>query len=283
MSCPTLFDSALLRRFQQLPQRYRDLYGIRQAGAENQQERTETEKTDTEKTDTEKTDTQKELQMTQKIRALAIDGPAGAGKSTIARAVSRELGWIYVDTGAMFRALALFLMRSAVDAGDEAAVSGAVRDAVVSLRHENGEQQIFLNGENVSAEIRTEAVGNMASAVSVYPAVRSQLLELQRGIAASQPVVMDGRDIGTNVLPNADVKIFLTASVEERARRRYDEMKEKGYAVDFDELKHEIASRDKQDSERAISPLRQAEDAVLLDSTSLTIDEVVARILKLSE
>ncbi|MGP1348935.1 MAG: (d)CMP kinase [Stomatobaculum sp.] len=219
--------------------------------------------------------------MTQKIRALAIDGPAGAGKSTIARAVSRELGWIYVDTGAMFRALALFLMRSAVDAGDEAAVSGAVRDAVVSLHHENGEQQIFLNGENVSAEIRTEAVGNMASAVSVYPAVRSQLLELQRGIAASQPVVMDGRDIGTVVLPDADTKVYLTASVQVRALRRFKELQGRGQHCDLTEIERDIEARDYRDMHRETAPLRRAEEAVLLDSSDMSAAEVQARILEL--
>lgn len=219
--------------------------------------------------------------MTQKIRALAIDGPAGAGKSTIARAVSRELGWIYVDTGAMFRAIALFLMRRDVNSDDEAEVSEAVRQATVSLQHENGEQQIFLNGENVSAEIRTEAVGNMASAVSVYPAVRSQLLELQRKIAESQPVVMDGRDIGTVVLPDADTKVYLTASVQVRALRRFKELQEKGQSCDLAEIERDIEARDYRDMHRETAPLRRAEDAMLLDSSDLTAAEVRAQILEL--
>ena len=158
--------------------------------------------------------------MKQKIRALAIDGPAGAGKSTIARAVSRELGWIYVDTGAMFRAVALYFLREGISADDAGGIRERIGGVNVTLGHENGEQQVFLNGENVTGLIRTEEVGNMASACSVYPEVRQKLLELQRSLAEQQPVVMDGRDIGTVVLPDADTKVYLTASVEVRARRR---------------------------------------------------------------
>ena len=205
-------------------------------------------------------------------RVIAIDGPAGAGKSTVAKIVAEKLGYTYIDTGAMYRGVAWKTLQQSQEARDED-ILRAVQDIDVRLACT----------ESVTREIRTPEVTHIVSRVAALGPVREKMVELQRAMAADGAVVMDGRDIGTNVLPNADVKIFLTASVEERARRRYDEMKEKGYAVDFDELKHEIASRDKQDSERAISPLRQAEDAVLLDSTSLTIDEVVARILKLSE
>ena len=168
----------------------------------------------------------------EKIRALEIDGPAGAGKSTIAKAVSRELNWIYVDTGAMFRAIALFLTERGTDTDSEEAVAAALDGVDIALRHENGEQRIFLNGRDVSAEIREEAVGNMASRVSVYPAVRNKLLLLQRQLAAAQPVVMDGRDIGTVVLPNADTKIYLTASAEVRAKRRLRELLLKGQSAE---------------------------------------------------
>ena len=215
-------------------------------------------------------------------RVIAIDGPAGAGKSTVAKIVAEKLGYTYIDTGAMYRGVAWKTLRDDKDAPDEA-ILRAVHDIDVRLACTESGTRVTVDGTDVTAEIRTPEVTHIVSRVAALGPVREKMVELQRAMAADGAVVMDGRDIGTNVLPNADVKIFLTASVEERARRRYDEMKEKGYAVDFDELKQEIASRDKQDSERAISPLRQAEDAVLLDSTSLTIDEVVARVLKLSE
>ena len=215
-------------------------------------------------------------------RVIAIDGPAGAGKSTVAKIVAEKLGYTYIDTGAMYRGVAWKTLRDDKDAPDEA-ILRAVHDIDVRLACTESGTRVTVDGTDVTAEIRTPEVTHSVSRVAALGPVREKMVELQRVMAADGAVVMDGRDIGTNVLPNADVKIFLTASVEERARRRYDEMKEKDYAVDFDELKQEIASRDKQDSERAISPLRQAEDAVLLDSTSLTIDEVVARILKLSE
>ena len=215
-------------------------------------------------------------------RVIAIDGPAGAGKSTVAKIVAEKLGYTYIDTGAMYRGVAWKTLRDDKEASVEA-ILRAVQDIDVRLACTESGTRVTVDGTDVTREIRTPEVTHIVSRVAALGPVREKMVELQRAMAADGAVVMDGRDIGTNVLPNADVKIFLTASVEERARRRYDEMKEKGYAVDFDELKHEIASRDKQDSERAISPLRQAEDAVLLDSTSLTIDEVVARILKLSE
>ncbi len=215
-------------------------------------------------------------------RVIAIDGPAGAGKSTVAKIVAEKLGYTYIDTGAMYRGVAWKTLRDDKDAPDEA-ILRAVRDIDVRLACTESGTRVTVDGTDVTAEIRTPEVTHIVSRVAALGPVREKMVELQRAMAADGAVVMDGRDIGTNVLPNADVKIFLTASVEERARRRYDEMVAKGYAVNFDALKDEIASRDKQDSERAISPLRQAEDAVLLDSTALTIDEVVARILELSE
>lgn len=215
-------------------------------------------------------------------RVIAIDGPAGAGKSTVAKIVAEKLGYTYIDTGAMYRGVAWKTLRDDKDAPDEA-ILRAVHDIDVRLACTESGTRVTVDGTDVTAEIRTPEVTHIVSRVAALGPVREKMVELQRAMAADGAVVMDGRDIGTNVLPNADVKIFLTASVEERARRRYDEMVAKGYAVDFDALKDEIASRDKQDSERAISPLHQAEDAVLLDSTALTIDEVVARILELSE
>ena len=219
--------------------------------------------------------------MKQKIRALAIDGPAGAGKSTIARAVSRELGWIYVDTGAMFRAVALFFLREGISADDAGGIRERIGGVSVTLGHENGEQQVFLNGENVTGLIRTEEVGNMASACSVYPEVRQKLLELQRSLAEQQPVVMDGRDIGTVVLPDADTKVYLTASVEVRARRRFRELMEKGAACDITEIEKDIRERDWRDMHRETAPLKQAEDAVLVDSSDMTAAEVTEQILSL--
>ena len=215
-------------------------------------------------------------------RVIAIDGPAGAGKSTVAKIVAEKLGYTYIDTGAMYRGVAWKTLRDDKDAPDEA-ILRAVHDIDVRLACTESGTRVTVDGTDVTTEIRTPEVTHIVSRVAALGPVREKMVELQRAMAADGAVVMDGRDIGTNVLPNADVKIFLTASVEERARRRYDEMVAKGYAVNFDALKDEIASRDKQDSERAISPLRQAEDAVLLDSTALTIDDVVARILELSE
>ena len=215
-------------------------------------------------------------------RVIAIDGPAGAGKSTVAKIVAEKLGYTYIDTGAMYRGVAWKTLRDDKDAPDEA-ILRAVQGIDVRLACTESGTRVTVDGTDVTAEIRTPEVTHIVSRVAALGPVREKMVELQRAMAADGAVVMDGRDIGTNVLPNADVKIFLTASVEERARRRYDEMVAKGYAVNFDALKDEIASRDKQDSERAISPLRQAEDAVLLDSTALSIDEVVARIMELSE
>ncbi len=212
---------------------------------------------------------------------IAIDGPAGAGKSTIAKKVSKALGFIYVDTGAMYRSMALFMLRNGVDGGDVEKIRSLCKDVKVSLRHENGEQKVFLNGEDVSGLIRTEEVSAMASKTSVVPEVRVRLVELQQELAAETDVVMDGRDIGTVVLPGADLKIFLTASAHVRALRRYKELQAKGETCELQAIEDEIIERDHRDSTRAVSPLKQAEDAVLVDSSDMTIDEVADRILQL--
>ena len=212
---------------------------------------------------------------------IAIDGPAGAGKSTIAKRVAKELSFIYVDTGAMYRAVALYLLRNEIDGTDAEAVAGNCQSAEVSIRYENGEQVVILNGENVNQYIRTEEVGNMASATSVYPVVRTKLVELQRQLAAKENVIMDGRDIGTVVLPDANVKIYLTAGTRVRAKRRHDELVQKGISCDIDEIEQDIKDRDYRDMHRETSPLKQAEDAVLLDSSDLDIDEVVEAMKKI--
>ncbi|MBE5898061.1 MAG: (d)CMP kinase [Lachnospiraceae bacterium] len=212
---------------------------------------------------------------------IAIDGPAGAGKSTIAKKVAKEMGFIYVDTGAMYRSLALYFIRQGIDKDDETKISEAVKDCNVTIDYVNGEQQVILNGENVTGLIRTEEVGNMASASSVFKDVRTKLVSLQQDLAKSKDVIMDGRDIGTCVLPEAQVKVFLTASVDERASRRYKELVEKGENPDLDKIKKDIEERDYRDSHRENSPLRQAEDAVLVDSSNMTIEEVVNAITKL--
>lgn len=213
--------------------------------------------------------------------SVAIDGPAGAGKSTIAKRVAKEKEFIYVDTGAMFRAMAIHFLRCGIAADDHEKISEAVKDVNVTISYTNGEQQVFLNGENVTGQLRTEAVGNMASASSVNGDVRKKLLELQRKLAASANVVMDGRDIGTVVLPNADVKVYLTASVEVRAKRRYKELLEKGQSADLEQIKKDIEERDYRDMNRDIAPLRQAEDAILVDSSNMSIEENVREILAL--
>ena len=206
---------------------------------------------------------------------IAIDGPAGAGKSTIAKRLAKKLGFIYVDTGAMYRAMAYYFLQHNIDAKDENAIAAACPDVDVTITYENGEQQVLLNGENVNGVIRNEEVGNMASSTSVYPVVRKKLVELQRQLAKSADVIMDGRDIGTCVLPDAQVKIYLTASSATRAKRRYDELTEKGVSCDLAEIEKDIIDRDYRDMHRETSPLRQAEDAVLVDSSEMNIDEVV--------
>lgn len=214
---------------------------------------------------------------------VAIDGPAGAGKSTIAKLVAKEKGYVYVDTGAMYRGLAIHFLENGIEAEEKEKIAEACKDADVTIRYEDGQQQVYLNGKNITAKLREEAVGNMASKSSAIPEVRAKLLELQRELARKEDVIMDGRDIGTCVLPDADVKVFLTASVETRAKRRYDELVEKGVACDLEEIARDIAERDERDSTREIAPLKQAEDAVLVDSSHMTIEEVVAAIIKLCD
>ena len=211
------------------------------------------------------------------IYNIAIDGPAGAGKSTIARRVAKELSFIYVDTGAMYRAMALYLLRKEVNRDDTEQIGNICQDAEISIEYQNGEQIVLLNGENVNSYLRTEEVGNMASVSSAVPRVREKLLSLQRKLAKDMSVVMDGRDIGTTILPDADVKIYLTASSLTRARRRYLELQEKGTVCNLDDIQKDIEERDQRDMNREISPLRQAKDAVLVDSSDLTIKSEAKR------
>ena len=210
---------------------------------------------------------------------IAIDGPAGAGKSTIAKNVAKELSFIYVDTGAMYRAMALYLHRNGISADDPEKIAAGCGGADISIEYRDGELVVLLAGENVNAWLRTEEVSAMASKSSAVPRVRERLLQLQQELAATQNVVMDGRDIGTVVLPDAQVKIYLTASVEVRAKRRYLEQKAKGEKVDLKEIEAEIAERDHRDMTREVAPLKLADDAVLVDSSDMTIDEVAQRIL----
>ncbi len=214
---------------------------------------------------------------------IAIDGPAGAGKSTIAKLVAKELGFIYVDTGAMYRGLAVHFLKKGIVPGEVEKIEAACEDAKVELGYENGVQQVYLNGENITSQLREEAVGNMASVSSAVPAVRAKLLDLQRNLAKEKDVVMDGRDIGTNVLPNADVKVYLTASVECRAMRRLKELEGKGEACDFEQIRQDIQERDERDMTREIAPLKQAEDATLIDSSEMGIDDVVKAIIALKK
>lgn len=213
------------------------------------------------------------------VHNIAIDGPAGAGKSTVAKKVARELSFVYVDTGAMYRAMALYLLRKGVNREEPDEIGEACQNAEISIEYQNGEQIVLLDGENVNAYLRTEEVSAMASVSSAVPRVREKLLDLQRKLARTMSVVMDGRDIGTTILPDADVKIYLTASSLTRARRRYLEYQEKGEACDLAEIQKTIEERDQRDMTREISPLCQAEDAVLVDSSELTIDETVEKIL----
>lgn len=213
--------------------------------------------------------------------SIAIDGPAGAGKSTIAKHIAKKLSFIYVDTGAMYRAMALHFLRNHIEAKDTHEIEAACSSVEVTIGYKNGEQLVILNGENVNGLIRTEEVGNMASATSVNKAVRMKLVELQQRLAMKENVVMDGRDIGTFVLPNADLKIYLTASTKERARRRWEELKQKGISADLDEIEKDIIDRDHRDMTREFAPLRQAADAILIDSSNMTIDDVVSSILEL--
>lgn len=214
---------------------------------------------------------------------IAIDGPAGAGKSTIAKRLAKELGYIYVDTGAMYRAMALYFLEQKIDASNEAEISAASGKVDITIAYQDGEQQVILNGENVNGRIRREEVGNMASATSIYPVVRKKLVALQQKLAATADVIMDGRDIGTCVLPDAEAKIYLTASVATRAKRRYDELQAKGERCDIAEIEKDIEERDYRDTHRTTSPLKQAEDAVLVDTSEMNIDEVVETIRKICQ
>lgn len=212
---------------------------------------------------------------------IAIDGPAGAGKSTIAKLVAKKKGYIYVDTGAMYRGLAIHFLKKGIAADDVAAIEAACDAVDVTIGYEDGAQQVYLNGENITGMLRKEEVGVMASRTSGIAKVRATLMDLQQTMARTKDVVMDGRDIGTVVLPNADVKVYLTASVECRAKRRYLELQEKGVACNLEDISKEIEERDYRDMHRAASPLRQAEDAVLVDSSDMTIEEVADGIIAL--
>ncbi len=211
---------------------------------------------------------------------IAIDGPAGAGKSTIAKLVAKEKGFIYVDTGAMYRAMSVFFLKNQIEATDVKTIEERCMEADVSIQYIDGMQQVLLNGENITSKLRTEEVGNMASKTATIPAVRVHLLMLQKNLAKENDVVMDGRDIGTMILPDADVKIYLTASVEARAERRYKELTEKGISCNIDEIADDITERDTRDMNREIAPLKQADDAVLVDSSNMNIEEVVNAILE---
>jgi len=212
---------------------------------------------------------------------IAIDGPSGAGKSTIARMLARRLGYTYIDTGALYRAIGWKAKQEGVDPSDDAALQQLCSRTDVTIKHDPGVQRVLVNGVDVTGEIRTPEMGMMASAVSKSPAVRARLLTLQRGLGASGGVVMDGRDIGTVVFPGAEVKFYLDASAEERGRRRWQELKEKGLDVDQAVITAEIRARDLQDSSRDIAPLKRASDACYVDSSSMTIDEVVASMLSM--
>ena len=215
------------------------------------------------------------------MKSIAIDGPAGAGKSTIAKLLSKELGYIYVDTGAMYRAMAVYFTKNNIDPYDEEAIKAAADKVNIDIEYSNGIQQVILNNENVTHLLRAEETGKMASKVSKYSAVRTKLVDLQRELAKKNNCIMDGRDIGSVVLPDAYLKVFLTATSDARAKRRYDELISKGQEANYDTIKKDIEDRDYEDSHREISPLKQAEDAVLVDTSDLNIEEVVSKIKEL--
>lgn len=212
---------------------------------------------------------------------VAIDGPAGAGKSTIAKIVASKKNFIYVDTGAMYRAVAVYMISKAVNKDDTAKIAAESVNANVTIKYVDGVQRVFLNDEDVTSKLREEAVGNMASVVSAVPEVRANLLNLQRTLAKENDVVMDGRDIGTTILPDASLKIYLTASSYVRAKRRYDELICKGESADIVQIEEDIKERDYRDMHRDVSPLKQAEDAIVIDSSDMSIDEVADKILSM--
>lgn len=222
-----------------------------------------------------------EWRIMKRIVNIAIDGPAGAGKSTVAKSLAKQLAFVYVDTGAMYRAMGLYFLRHGISSNDIERIESACDNVNVALEYVNGEQQVMLNGENVTSLIRTEEVGNMTSAVSVIAKVREKLVQLQQELAKTTSVVMDGRDIGTKVLPNADLKLYLTASSRTRAKRRWLELTNKGISCNIEEIEQDIIDRDYRDMHREISPLTQAEDAVLVDSSEMNIEEVISHILTL--
>ncbi len=212
---------------------------------------------------------------------IAIDGPAGAGKSTIAKAVAKKEKLIYVDTGAMYRAMALFMLRQAVDLQNREEIIEKCREAHITIGYDGDIQVVYLNGENVNGLLRTEETGNAASVVSSIPEVREKLLELQRSLAAGNDCIMDGRDIGTCVLPEAQLKIYLTADSLVRARRRFDELAARGEVCDLEKIRADIEERDYRDMHREVSPLKRAEDAVTVDTSKMTADEVIAEVVRL--
>lgn len=216
------------------------------------------------------------------MSSIAIDGPAGAGKSSIAKALSKRLGYIYIDTGAMYRAVALFFVENNVSDGTDSRIESLLDKLEISIKYEDGAQKVILNGEDITGKLRLEEIGKLASKFSAIGSVREKLVALQRKLAQKENVVMDGRDIGTVVLPNADLKIYLSASSKVRAKRRYLELLEKGYTdLDINEIEDEIIKRDEADMNREISPLKQADDAYYLDSSDMTLEEVVSKILSM--
>lgn len=216
------------------------------------------------------------------MSSIAIDGPAGAGKSSIAKALSKRLGYIYIDTGAMYRAVALFFVENNVSDGTDSRIESLLEKLEISIKYEDGAQKVILNGEDVTGKLRLEEIGKLASKFSAIGSVREKLVALQRKLAQKENVVMDGRDIGTVVLPNADLKIYLSASSKVRAKRRYLELLEKGQMdLDINEIEDEIIKRDEADMNREISPLKQADDAYYLDSSDMTLEEVVSKILSM--
>ena len=216
------------------------------------------------------------------MSSIAIDGPAGAGKSSIAKALSKRLGYIYIDTGAMYRAVALFFVENNISDGTDSRIESLLNKLEISIKYEDGAQKVILNGEDVTGKLRLEEIGKLASKFSAIGSVREKLVALQRKLAQKENVVMDGRDIGTVVLPNADLKIYLSASSKVRAKRRYLELFEKGHTdLDINEIEDEIIKRDEADMNREISPLKQADDAYYLDSSDMTLEEVVSKILSM--